>query len=313
MKFSIVITTYNRLEFLKRAIASALNQTVPCEVIVVDDASTDDTEAYVRSLGEQVIYHRNAVNLNHAGSVNAGVAVSTGDWIKFLDDDDYLAADCVEKMGQAIAQHPQAVLCSCRSVHVDEQGNELRRTGAVGPGQTFYVPRTAIHYGMLLEQTPVGTPVQVAAQRQAFLQAGGWDITMTTNYDDIDAWVRIAAYGDALFLNEYLAYRTLWSGGFEQKKNLKGRAELNVVIKKRIYKFIPAEEAEQSNYPSIDIISQYVYLHWGLIALAQRKLPIARELLFPACFNPAPWRLLWQIRSTRRNPEQTLVPKLPVA
>ncbi|MEL6397881.1 MAG: glycosyltransferase [Cyanobacteria bacterium J06626_4] len=35
--------------------ASALNQTVPCEVVVVDDASTDEPEAYVRSLGDQVI------------------------------------------------------------------------------------------------------------------------------------------------------------------------------------------------------------------------------------------------------------------
>ena len=313
MKFSIVITTYNRLEFLKRAIASALNQTVPCEVVVVDDASTDDTEAYVRSLGNPVIYHRNATNLNHAGSVNAGVEVSTGDWIKFLDDDDYLAEDCVEKMGQAIAQHPQAVLCSCRSIQVDEHGHELRRTGAVGPGQMFYVPQAAIHYGMLLEQTPIGTPVQVAAQRQAFLKAGGWDITMTTNYDDIDAWVRIAAYGDALFLNDHLAYRTLWSGGFEQRKNFKGRAELNVIIKERIYSHIPAEEAQQSNYPSIDIISQYVYLHWGLVALSQRKLSMASALLFPVCLKLAPWRLLWQIRRTRRHAEQTLVPKLPIA
>nr|WP_228038041.1 glycosyltransferase [Nodosilinea sp. LEGE 06152] len=66
MKFSLVITTYNRLELLKRAIACGLNQTVPCEVVVADDASTDGTEEYVRSLGDRVVYHRNAQNLNHA-------------------------------------------------------------------------------------------------------------------------------------------------------------------------------------------------------------------------------------------------------
>ncbi|HEY9889271.1 MAG TPA: glycosyltransferase family 2 protein, partial [Candidatus Obscuribacterales bacterium] len=154
MKFSIVITTYNRLELLKRAIASALGQTVPCEVVVVDDASTDGTEAYVQTLGDRVIYHRNARNLNHAGSVNAGVSVATGDWVKFLDDDDYLAPDCIEKMLGAIARHPQAVLCSCRAIQVDEHGHELRRTGTVGPGAAFYIPQAAIHYGMLLDQTP---------------------------------------------------------------------------------------------------------------------------------------------------------------
>ena len=48
MKFSIVITTYNRLNLLQRAIESALAQTIPCEVIVVDDYSSDDTESYVK-------------------------------------------------------------------------------------------------------------------------------------------------------------------------------------------------------------------------------------------------------------------------
>ena len=56
ISFSIVITTYNRVELLKRAIATALSQTVPCEVIVVDNASTDGTQAYVESLGDRVVY-----------------------------------------------------------------------------------------------------------------------------------------------------------------------------------------------------------------------------------------------------------------
>ena len=45
MKFTILITTYNRLDLLKRAINSALEQTIKCEIIVVDDCSTDDTNA----------------------------------------------------------------------------------------------------------------------------------------------------------------------------------------------------------------------------------------------------------------------------
>ena len=43
MKFSVVITTYNRLDLLKRAINSALNQTLKCEVVVADDCSSDGT------------------------------------------------------------------------------------------------------------------------------------------------------------------------------------------------------------------------------------------------------------------------------
>jgi glycosyltransferase involved in cell wall biosynthesis len=74
MKFSIVITTYNRLNLLKRAIDSALAQTLPCEVVVVDDCSSDSTQAYVQercealaSMGEKrLIYHRNLENIGHS-------------------------------------------------------------------------------------------------------------------------------------------------------------------------------------------------------------------------------------------------------
>jgi glycosyltransferase involved in cell wall biosynthesis len=308
VKFSIVITTYNRLPFLKRAIASALNQTVACEVIVVDDASTDDTEAYVRSLGDRVIYHRNATNLKHSGSVNAGVQVATGDWIKFLDDDDYLDDTCIETMMEAIARHPQAVICSCRAIQVDEEGHELYRTGTIGPSQFFYIPKEAIHYGMLLDQTPFGTPVQVAARRNIFLKAQGWNPSMTSNYDDIDAWIRIVEHGDALFLNDCLAYRTQWSGGFDQKTSIPDRLNLNISIKARIHQRVSA--AYRSHCPSMDVVTRYLHLHWGLVAILQRKLHVASNLLFPACLSPQGWYLFWTIRRHRCRPSGDLVPKV---
>ena len=72
-KFTIIITTYNRLPFLKVAIKSALMQTVPCEIIVVDDGSSDGTEAYMKSLGNSIIYCRNVINRGHSAAVNRGV------------------------------------------------------------------------------------------------------------------------------------------------------------------------------------------------------------------------------------------------
>ncbi|NEQ42101.1 MAG: glycosyltransferase family 2 protein [Leptolyngbya sp. SIOISBB] len=310
MKFSIVITTYNRLPLLKRAINSALNQTVPCEVVVVDDASDDGTEAYVRSLGDQVTYHRNERNLNHAGSVNAGVNVATGEWIKFLDDDDYLAKNCIEQMTAAISQHPEAVLCSCRIVEVDEQEVELRRRGSIGPSDVFFIPQEAVHYGMLLEQIPIGTPAQVAAQREAFMKTGGWDTSMTTNYDDIDAWIRIAEHGDVLFLQDFLAYRTLWSGSYEKKKGLQYRAALNVTIKERVYKHLNTDY--QQTCPDLETISRYVCLHWGLVALQQFKLATALRLCFPVALYPQVWLLFLRLRIARKRFSKPLVPKFPV-
>ncbi|WP_035986740.1 glycosyltransferase family 2 protein [Leptolyngbya sp. KIOST-1] len=297
MKFSLVITTYNRLELLKRAIACGLNQTVPCEVVVADDASTDGTEAYVRSLGDRVVYHRNAQNLNHAATVNHGVAAASGDWVKFLDDDDYLAPDCIEKMTAAIAQHPQAVLCSCQAIQVDEHGSEIRRTPATGPGQVFYIPQSAIHYGMLMDQVPFGTPAQVACRRDAFLQAGGWDTTVIMNYDDINAWVRLADFGDAIFINDCLAYRMVWDGGYDQKMSLSRRMALNLTIKERIYGRV--DEGYRDRIPTLAAIDRYLHLHWGLVALRQRQFGTGLSLLAPGLLSPQAWRLLTQARQLR--------------
>ncbi|HEY9734955.1 MAG TPA: glycosyltransferase family 2 protein [Trichocoleus sp.] len=299
MKFSIVITTYNRLDLLKRAIDSALNQTVPCEVVVADNASTDGTEAYMHSLGERVRYVRNPTNLNHAGAVNTGVEAATGEWIKLLDDDDYLAPNCVEVMMDAIAHRPQSVICSCQSAQVTVNEQELSRTLISGPGQLFYIPQEAIHYGMLLDQVPFGTPVQVAIRRDAFVQSGGWDVSMTYFCDEIDSWLRVAQFGDALFINRCLAYRTVWPGNYNTTLDVKKRYEINVLIKERIYERV--SPAYRDQLPPLATTRNYLRLHWGLVALKQRQVSQAFAIALPAVASPAAWRLLYQARQLRRR------------
>lgn len=309
--FSVVITTFNRLDLLKRAVASALAQTYPCQVVIADNASTDGTQAYAESLGQRVTYVRNATNRNHAGAVNAGAAAATGDWIKLLDDDDYLDPHCIATVARAIAQHPQAAICSCRAAQVKLDGRELSRTPILGPGQVFYIPQAAIHYGMLLEQVPFGTPAQVAVRRDALVQSGGWDEAMTS-CDDIDSWIRVAEYGDALFINECLAYRTIWPGGYDQKIQLQQRLATNILIKSRIYRRV--SPAYRSHLPSVATIGRYLHLHWGLVALKQRRLGTALTLAAPGIRSFQAWKLLLQ---ARRQPDQANpqcpIPKLDLA
>ncbi|MEO1093367.1 MAG: glycosyltransferase [Cyanobacteria bacterium J06638_28] len=311
MKFSVVIATYNRVDLLKRAIASALNQTIPCEVVVVDNASTDGTEDYARSLGDQIIYHRNPTNANHAGAINVGAKVATGEWIKFVDDDDYIAANCLEVMQAAIACHPEAVICSCQASQVDLEGQELSRTPMCGPGEAFYIPQDAVHLGMFLEQVPFGTPVQVAVRRDILLTSGGWDASMTSCVE-IDSWIRIAEHGDALFINQCLAYRTIWPGGYDQHIDLIRRKDVNFEIKERIYKRISPKYRNQ--VPSLTAIRNYLDLHWGFVALKQRKLKTVASMCFPATFSPQAWKLLRQASAFRNHVSETaLVPKIPLA
>jgi len=298
MKFSIVITTYNRLSLLERAIASALGQTVACEVVVADDCSDDGTEAYVRRLQEtlheagdqRLLYQRNAVNLGHSATMNAGVEIASGEWIKPLDDDDYLAPNCIEAMSRAIALRPQAVICSCQAAQVDVNQLELTRTRQLGSSPAFYIAQADIHYGMLLEQVPFGTPVQVAFRRDAFIQAGGWDSSLDANFDDIDSWIKIAQFGDAIFINQCLAYRTLWAGAYNQKFSLQKRLDTNLTIKEKIHALV--SEKHQSTIPTLATMQSYLKLHWSIVALKQGKMLIAAKWLFPAIFSFKAWQLL---------------------
>ncbi|NES82487.1 MAG: glycosyltransferase family 2 protein [Moorea sp. SIO2B7] len=298
MKFSIVITTYNRLPLLRRAIDTALNQTIPCEVIVVDDCSSDGTQEYVKSLCESLdstrnnslIYHRNPRNLGHSASVNAGVAKATGDWIKAFDDDDYIAPNCIEVISEAIALHPQAVICSCQAAQVDENEVEISQTRIVGPGKAFYIPQEDIHYGMLLELVPFGTTIQVAFLREAFLKSGGWDSGLDTNFDDIDSWVKISRFGDAIFINQCLTYRTIWPGEYNQKFSLTKRLNTNILVKKKIYTFV--DKQHQDKTPSFHELENYLKLHWTVVAIKQGKFISATKTFFPAIFLPSAWKLL---------------------
>jgi glycosyltransferase involved in cell wall biosynthesis len=297
IKFSIVITTYNRLSLLKRSVESAIAQTKPCEIVVVDNGSDDGTQAYLESLDGKVVYHRNATNLGHSGAINAGVQVATGDWIKPVDDDDYLAPNCIAEMARAIAERPQAAICSAGAIQVDNNGNEITRTQPSGRGAAFYVPQEDIHYGMLLEMLPFGTPIQVAFRKDAFVQSGGWDTALTV-CDDIDSWIKIAKYGDAIFLNQYLAYRTLWQGSTNQKSSLQERLEVNMRMKKQIYQLI--DRKHLLSLPTLEQINAFLKLHWSLSGLKQGRLLHSLKIAYPAMFSLSAWQLLVRVMYARR-------------
>jgi glycosyltransferase involved in cell wall biosynthesis len=96
---SIIINNYNYDRFLPQAIDSALGQTYSVvEVIVVDDCSTDGSRQIMASYGDRIIPVLHAVNGKQGAAFNSGFAKSRGDIIIFLDADDYLYPQAVERI-----------------------------------------------------------------------------------------------------------------------------------------------------------------------------------------------------------------------
>ncbi len=105
-RFSVIVPVFNGARTIGRALDSILAQTHPAhEVIVVDDGSADDTRSVVESYGSRVRYLRQA-NQGVSVARNRGVAAATGDWLAFLDADDWFLPDRLRWHAQWIGVDP---------------------------------------------------------------------------------------------------------------------------------------------------------------------------------------------------------------
>ena len=133
-RFSIVIPTYNRARFLSRSIESALNQTHPdVEVIVSDNASTDDTRDVVRQYGDRVRYHRNETNLGLWGNFALSPELATGEYFSWLTDDDFVRDDFATRAIRALDRADDVNLYVCWAAHSPSPTSLRKKTTIHGP------------------------------------------------------------------------------------------------------------------------------------------------------------------------------------
>lgn len=120
-KVSVIIPTYSRPQNLLRAINSVLNQTYQnIEIIVVDDNGKGtpyqmETERCIKELigTGKITYIKHDVNKNGSAARNTGLKVCTGDYYTFLDDDDYLYPQKIEKQIQALQENKDCDMVYC--------------------------------------------------------------------------------------------------------------------------------------------------------------------------------------------------------
>jgi glycosyltransferase involved in cell wall biosynthesis len=111
---SLIIPAYNASRYLREAIDSALNQTVPPrQIIVVDDGSTDGTLEIAQSYGAAVTAITQA-NGDTAAARNRGLEEANQPLIAFLDADDRFVPEKLKRQLQSLSARPDAMLCICR-------------------------------------------------------------------------------------------------------------------------------------------------------------------------------------------------------
>src|SRR5438270_3788894 len=124
---SIIIATHSRPQLLPRAIESARAAGLDVEVIVVDDASTDETAAVCRAL-KGIKYLRVERNQRVAGARNIGLVASQGEYISFLDDDDTRLPGSLDLQIELLEREPQAGLIYAKAIWGNQQGEPEDRS-----------------------------------------------------------------------------------------------------------------------------------------------------------------------------------------
>src|SRR5262245_13108140 len=122
-KTSIIITTFNRPHLLRRAVESAQAAGSDVEVVVVDDASCDETATILRSFPE-INYVRAERNQGVAGARNIGLVDGKGEYITFLDDDDVRLPNSVDQQIEVLEAHPEAMMVYGQAIPASSSGKQ---------------------------------------------------------------------------------------------------------------------------------------------------------------------------------------------
>jgi hypothetical protein len=184
---SIIVPTRNRSAMLAQALRCALGQrSVGVEVIVVDEASNDDTPRMLASIQDprlRVLRHNIPTGVSTAR--NLGVEASQGEWLAFLDDDDLWAADKLACQLDAAAR-AGADWAYAGAVVIDLQGRILRG----GP------PPDPVAVVELLPRYDVipGGGSNVIMKRALWARTGGFDPRLR-NTEDWELWLRLSKHG----------------------------------------------------------------------------------------------------------------------
>jgi glycosyltransferase involved in cell wall biosynthesis len=191
--FSIILPTYNRAHFLPKAIQSVLGQTFEdWELVIIDDGSTDSTAELVRSYKDPRIRYIYQQNQERSAARNNGINHAQGDYICFLDSDDYYLPEKLntffEELKKVISRK---VILYDGLIFEDNQ----KRTRSSIPIRER--DQTIFEFLLL---NPIG-PLQVCIPRELLIQ-NGFNPVLRIG-EDVELWLRLAVTSDFIPVNSF--------------------------------------------------------------------------------------------------------------
>jgi GalNAc5-diNAcBac-PP-undecaprenol beta-1,3-glucosyltransferase len=207
IKVSAIIVSYNRLELLHRAIQSALAQTLPdCEVIVADNCSSFDVHKELAGYGDKVRAIRTERNGGCGYARNVAVRQARGEFVAFLDDDDYWKPEKLERQYNAIGERP---MITCGQEFIPVTGFNVQ-------------PIKSVTRRMLGQYNPVCGPSGFFCRRDLFDRVS-FDEALKYA-EDWDFMLRVLEVGEIGYVAEPLLYYTMNTSGASMTSSSRGRS-----------------------------------------------------------------------------------------
>ena len=217
---SVIIPTFNTVDFVLRAIESVLNQTYSnFEIIVIDDGSTDDTRLVLEEYKTIKYFHQENKGLSSAR--NSGIQKSKGEYLVFLDADDWLEEDALQQNFSVIKNKPDIAFVSGNYYLLRAKTNEI---------EAIMTTVTDDHYIRLLQSNYIGMHAAVMFQRWVFQQIR-YDETLKA-CEDYDLYLAVTRKYPVIHHQKFIATYYFHSSGISHNHQLM-MDSINIVIKKQ--------------------------------------------------------------------------------
>jgi glycosyltransferase involved in cell wall biosynthesis len=264
-KVSICIPTYNRKDYLKQTIESVFAQTYKdYEVILIDDGSTDGTAEMIKSTGLPVRYYWQE-NSGEAAARNKMIKLAQGEFITFVDSDDLLMHDAVEKMMNVMDAEGGEVIVYGSYQRIDQDGNIYGR----------YKRRQYSGYiTKYLFQNIFVYSCGSMFPRKVLEAEGGFDTSLPV-CADYEFWLRLSLKYQFIALAEPAFKRRRHTG------NISALSAENCIIELKVLEQFYYEKGGDKVVPkriAMHRLSREEY-RVAIAALREGKLQVAREYL----------------------------------
>jgi len=255
LKVSVIIATYNYGRYIKTAIDSVLAQTYSdVEIVVVDDGSKDNTRDIVTSYGDSVkyIYQKNR---GPAAARNTGIFESKGEFIAFLDADDYYAKDNLKIKMSFLENTDGAGWIFSDWQYVDEDKKILDK------GSTKFKFAEKKLTGMIFEDLIYHrnyiSPCSVVIKRSILKDIGYFDPDVRSQ-EELDLWLRTSLKYPVYYIDDVLVYVTVHSNSLSRdfSKWVYG----NALIVEKLKYLIPKDFPNRKRVLNRIIADKHTYL-----------------------------------------------------